>query len=298
MATRRTVEVGGRHLRVSNLDKVLYPAAGFTKAHVLDYYLRIAPVALPHLRRRPLTMRRWPDGVSGESFFEKRCPDHRPDWVGTATVPGDEEAVDHCTVDDAATLAWVANLASLELHTSLARAPDVAVPTAVVFDLDPGPPADATDCAFVALRLRDLFAHLGLVSVVKTSGQKGLQVYVPLNTPARYEDTRGFSRAVAGVLARAHPDRVVATMSKQARVGKVYVDWAQNHLTRTTVAVYSLRATARPAVSAPLAWDEVEGATAPDDLAFEAADVLARVGERGDLFAAAEQAEQELPRLA
>lgn len=293
------VEVGGRELAISNLDKVLYPQAGFTKAAVLDYYLRIAPVLIPHLSGRPLTMLRFPDGVDGEGFFEKRCPPHHPDWIGTVALgrQGRDKVVEHCDIRDAAGLAWVANLASLELHTSLARAPDTTSPTMVVFDLDPGEPADVLTCAEVALQLREVFERLELTSVVKTSGSKGLQVYVPVNRPSSYDETRPFALAVAQLLERVHPELVVTRQDKALRAGKVLIDWHQNTLTKTTVCVYSLRARARPTVSTPVTWEEVAAATSVSALTFEAPEVLERVAEHGDLFAPALEVTQELPSL-
>ncbi len=302
MAERTHVTIGGRELSVSNLDKPMYPAAGLTKAHVIDYYAKVADVLLPHVRRRPLTMIRFPDGVDGNSFFEKRCPDHRPEWLGTVRLgrEGKEKVVDHCDVADVAGLVWVANMASLELHTSLARGPDTMTPTMVAFDLDPGAPADVTTCARVALLLREAFDRLSLTAYPKTSGSKGMQVYVPVNTPTSYEATRGFALAMGQLLERVHPELVTTNMSKKERPGKVFIDWSQNHLTKTTVTVYSLRARERPTVSTPLTWGEVSDAADAEDadlLTFEAADVLARVQEHGDLFARVETDTQELPAL-
>lgn len=299
---RRTVDVEGRRLHVSNLDKVLYPEAGFSKAHVLDYYVRIAPVLLPHLAGRPLTMLRFPDGVGGPSFFEKRCPDHAPDFVPTVALgrEGADKVVQHCDIDSVAALVWVANLASLELHTSLARRPDTTVPTMVVFDLDPGAPADIVQCCQVAGWLREVFDRLGLEAFPKTSGSKGLQVYVPVNRPTTYEATKGFALAVGQLLERVHGDVVTTTMSKDVRPGKVFVDWSQNTLTKTTVCVYSLRARSEPTVSTPVTWEEVAATAADGDggrLRFLASDVLARVEARGDLFAPTATLEQDLPTL-
>jgi bifunctional non-homologous end joining protein LigD len=299
---KRTVEVDGRQLVVSNLDKVLYPAAGFTKAHVLDYYVRIAAVMLPHLSGRPLTMLRYPDGVDGDRFFEKRCPGYRPDFVTTVPLgrEGKDKRVEHCDIDSVATLAWVANLASLEIHTTMGRRPDTSVPTMVVFDLDPGAPADLVTCCRVAGWLRDVFDRLGLESFPKTSGGKGLQVYVPINVATDYEATKGFARAVGQLLERVHADLVTTNMSKQERPGKVLVDWSQNTLTKTTVCAYSLRARPHPTVSTPVSWDEVADTAATGDadrLRFTAPEVLDRVAARGDLFAPTAELEQELPAL-
>ncbi len=290
------VEVDGRQLKLSNLEKALYPEAGFTKGHVLDYYTRIAPVLLPHLRNRPLTLKRYPQGVQAGYFYEKQCPKHRPPWVETAPVWSDhnQRTIDFCLVNDLPTLVWVANLASLELHTALHRAPEISRPDMVVFDLDPGEPAGLPECAEVALWLREALDGLGLVSVVKTSGNKGLQLYVPLNTPVTYDETKGFSRALAQVLERAHPKLVVSNMAKELRRGKVFIDWSQNDEHKTTVCVYSLRARERPTVSTPVTWEELKK---PEELVFEAADVLERVDRHGDLFAPVVELRQELPDL-
>jgi bifunctional non-homologous end joining protein LigD len=301
MAARRVeIEVDGRALSLSNLDKVLYPKAGFTKGQVIDYYTRVAPVLLPHLRDRPLTLKRYPNGVEGQYFYEKQCPSHRPDWVRTAPVYSRHarRTIDFCVVDDLPTIVWTSNLADLELHTSLARVADVTAPTILAFDLDPGPPATIVECAEVALRLRELFEHLDLESFPKTSGSKGMQVYVPLNTPTSYDATKPFARELAQLLERRHPDLVVSDMKKALRTGKVLVDWSQNDEHKTTVSAYSLRARDRPTVSTPLTWAEVEGALGsrdPEELAFDSGQVLDRVAAHGDLFAGVETLEQELP---
>ena len=308
---RIEIEVEGRTLSLSNLGKVLYPAAGFTKGQVIDYYTRIAPVLLPHLRDRPLTLKRYPNGVDGGHFYEKQCPKHRPDWVRTELVrtrggsrwgdrrdDGGPKDIDFCVVDDLATLVWTSNLADLELHPSLARVPDVASPQILAFDLDPGPPATIVECAQVAVRLREAFEHLGLESFAKTSGSKGMQVYVPLNVPTSYAATKPFALALAQLLERRHPELVVSDMAKAKRTGKVLVDWSQNDEHKTTVSVYSLRARERPTVSTPIGWEEVEGVIDsgdPDDLVFDSAQVLERVAERGDLFAPVATLQQELP---
>ncbi len=296
----REVDIEGRTLSISNLDKVLYPEAGFTKGEVIDYYARIAPAMLPHLHGRPLTLRRYPNGVADKSFFEKRCPKHRPDWVETAPVDTSEGPIDFCLCQDQATLVWVAQLAALELHPSLSRGAEMDRPTVVAFDLDPGPPADIVDCCRVALRLRELFGNLELECFPKTSGSKGMQVYVPLNSAVSYERTKPFANAVAKLLEKQSPDRVVSKMAKAQRKGKVFVDWSQNDRAKTTIAVYSLRAREHPTASTPLEWDEVE-ATAEsgkaEELRFEAGEVLERVEERGDLFAPVLELEQELPDL-
>ncbi len=294
------VDVAGRHLLLKNLDKVFYPQAGFTKGDVIDYYARIAPVLLPHLRDRPLTMKRYPEGVDGMSFYEKRCPRHRPEWVHTEPVwsEGNGEFIDYCVVNDLPTLVWAASIADLELHTSLSRARAIDTPTLLVFDLDPGAPADVVTCCKVAVILRRLLERLELESFPKTSGSKGVQVYVPLNVPVGYDDTKPFAHAVARVLERAHPDLVVEQMKKQLRAGKVLVDWSQNDPHKTTVCVYSLRARPRPTVSAPVTWAEVEKAARTgrgDGLALEASDVLRRVERSGDLFAPVLTRRQRLP---
>jgi bifunctional non-homologous end joining protein LigD len=299
---RVEVHVQGRTLSLSNLDKVLYPAAGFTKGHVIDYYTRVAPAVLPHLQGRALTLKRYPNGVEGQHFYEKNAPGHRPDWVRTATIPirTDGRTIDFVLADDLPTLVWLANLADLELHTSLARAADPRSPTILAFDLDPGEPATVVECAHVALRLREAFEHLGLEGFPKTSGSKGMQVYVPLNVPTGYAQTKRFALAIAQLLERRHPELVVSDMRKSLRAGKVLVDWSQNDEHKTTVAAYSLRARERPTVSTPLRWEEVEAVTVsedPDELVFTSADVLERVAEHGDLFAPVETLEQELPAL-
>ena len=301
MAARRVeVQIEGRTLSLSNLDKVLYPKAGFTKAQVIDYYTRIAPALLPHLRDRPLTLKRYPNGVEGEYFYEKQCPKHRPDWVRTEPVWSRhaKRTIEFCVTDDVATLVWTSNLADLELHTSLAKVQDVAAPTILAFDLDPGPPATIVECAEVAVRLREIFDHLNLEAFPKTSGSKGMQVYVPINTPTSYDVTKPFALAIAELLERRHPELVVSDMKKALRTGKVLVDWSQNDEHKTTVCVYSLRAKDRPTVSTPITWDEVEAVRVsrdPEELAFDSDAVLARVAEHGDLFAAVETLQQELP---
>ena len=268
---------------------------------MIDYYARIADGILPHLRDRPLTLRRFPNGVEGPSFFEKRCPEHRPEWVKTATVLADSVGeIGFCLCQNLATLTWMAQLAALELHPSLARAKDVDRPTVVAFDLDPGPPANVIDCCRIALRLRGLFADLELESFPKTSGSKGLQVYVPLNSKVGYEETSPFAHAIALLLEKAHPDEIVSKMTKKLRKGKVFVDWSQNNRHKTTVAVYSLRARERPIASTPLLWDEVEAGSRkrnPKGLAFEAKDVVKRLDKHGDLFEPVLKLRQKLPVL-
>lgn len=291
--------VGGRELKLSNLDKVLYPQAAFTKRQLIGYYEGVADVLLPHLRARPLTVTRWPDGVAAKSFFQKQSPAHRPEWVRTATVPSVQKPIDYTLADDLPTLIWLANLAAIELHTPLARADAMDRPTALVFDLDPGPPASIVECCRVGLQLQGMFENLGLESFVKTSGSKGLQVYLPLNDATiTYEQTKPFAKAVAELLEQAEPDLVVSRMTKTRRAGKVLIDWSQNDAKKTTVCVYSLRAAPRPSVSTPLEWSEVSDALDagdPSRLAFEAGKVLQRVSELGDLFAPVLSLTQKLP---
>ena len=279
---------------------MLWPGAEFTKGQMIDYYARVADAILPHLRGRPLTLKRYPNGVEESFFYEKRCPGHRPKWVRTAPIWSgrNEGEIDYCVCEDRATLIWLAQLAALELHPSLSLAEHIERPTVLAFDLDPGPPASILDCCRVALWLRELFEGIGLESFPKTSGSKGIQVYVPLNADATYERTKPFAQAVARALERTQPDLVVSRMAKKLRKGKVLVDWSQNDEHKTTVAVYSLRARERPTVSTPLEWDEVEDALereSPDSLAFEASDVVERIADRGDLFAPVLELRQELP---
>jgi bifunctional non-homologous end joining protein LigD len=299
-STSVEVEVGGRQLKLSNFDKVLYPEAGFTKGQVIDYYTRIAPALLPHLHQRALTLKRYPNGVDGQFFYEKNCPKHRPPWVETLSVwsARNKADVNYCLIDELAGLVWVANLASLELHTSLSHARDVQRPSMVVFDLDPGPPATVVECGQVALWLREVLDDLGLQSFPKTSGSKGLQIYVPLNTPVTYNETKPFAHAMAKLLEQRHPKEVLSVMTKDLRTGKVFIDWSQNDDSKTTVCVYSLRARPQPTVSTPVTWDEVQAVADSgnaEDLVFEAGDVLARVEAQGDLFAQLCELEQTLP---
>jgi len=304
VAESRIVEVDGRELKLTNLDKVLYPKAGFTKGEVVEYYAKVGPTMVPHLNGRAVTLRRFPEGVEDldAAFFEKRCPKHRPKWVKTAKVKAGPEAgtIDFCVCDSLPTLIWMAQLAAIELHPSLsiARAPNR--PTFLVFDLDPGPPADIVQCCEVAVRLRDLFGHFGLRSFPKTSGSKGMQVYLPLNVKTSYEETKPMAKAIAQLLEKQTPDRVVSKMKKVERKGKVMVDWSQNHRSKTTIAVYSLRARERPTVSTPITWEEVEstiGSGDASELVFEASDVLERIEQHGDLFAPVLELQQELPEL-
>jgi bifunctional non-homologous end joining protein LigD len=293
--SKAVIDVAGRRLTLSNLEKVLYPAAGFTKAGVIDYYVRVAPTMLPHLAGRAVTMVRFPNGVDGGSFFEKRCPSHAPAWVRRAPSEGDLVA---CVVDDAPTLVWTANLAALELHTLQARVDDPDHPTSMVFDLDPGPPADVLACCRVALDLRDALERLGLASVVKTSGSKGLHLAVPVRG-ATADATKTFARSLGQLLAAQAPDRVTVVMAKEQRANRVFVDWSQNDRHKTTVCAYSLRAQPRPMVSTPVAWDEISDALDRGDpaaLSFEAPDVLTRIERLGDPYAANLDTDQPLPR--
>jgi bifunctional non-homologous end joining protein LigD len=267
---------------------------------VIDYYARIAEVMVPHLRDRPLTLRRFPNGVDAGSFFEKRCPEHRPSWVKTAKVDTSEGPIGFCLCQDRATLVWVAQLAALELHPSLSRRRALSRPTVVAFDLDPGPPADIVNCCRVALRLRELFGQFELECSPKTSGSKGLQVYLPLNTKITYERTKPFAQAVARLLEKQTPKEVVSKMAKAQRKGRVFVDWSQNDRAKTTIGVYSLRARERPTASTPVRWEEVEAVAESgnaDSLRFEAPEVLERVERDGDLFGPVLELEQRLPDL-
>jgi bifunctional non-homologous end joining protein LigD len=299
------VEVDGRELKLTNLDKVLYPKAGFSKGEVVDYYAKVAAAMVPHLKGRAVTLRRFPEGVEDldSAFFEKRCPKHRPKWVKTTNVRAGPNAgnIDFCVCDGRPTLIWMAQLAAIELHPSLSLGRAPTRPTVLAFDLDPGPPADVVDCCRVALRLRDMFGHFGVRSFPKTSGSKGMQVYVPLNSKkVNYDVTKPFAKAIAQLLEKQTPDLVVSKMKKVERGGKVFVDWSQNHRSKTTIAVYSLRARERPTASTPVTWDEVEAAAESGDgsnLVFEAGTVLERIERHGDLFAPVLELEQELPEL-
>src|SRR4051812_21126318 len=296
----REVVVDGHRLKLSNFSKVLWPKAGFTKGDLIAYYARVAPTLLPHLKGRMLTLKRYPNGVEAQHFYEKQCPKHRPEWVATAEVRWGKP-IRFCVVENTATLVWLANLADIELHTSLARVPEVARPTMMVFDLDPGAPADIVQCCEVGLVVRGLFEGLGLQSLAKTSGSKGLQIYVPLNRDdVTYDDTKLFSKAVAELLEQQMPDLVVSRQTKSLRGGKILVDWSQNDEHKTTVNVYSVRAKDRPTVSTPVTWDEVRACHDAQDaslLAFDTEQVLGRIDELGDLFAPALTAQQKLPAL-
>ncbi len=301
MPEKAELVVEGKKLAVSNLNKVLYPKVGFTKGQVIDYYIRIAPVLLPHLRDRPLTMKRYPNGVDAEFFYEKNCPSHRPKWVKTAKVwsEGNNRIMHYCLAQDLPTLVWAANLADLELHTSLAKKKDVARPTMMVFDLDPGAPAEIVQCGQVGLWLRDLLSKMKLKAFAKTSGSKGLQVYVPLNTPTTFDQTKDLARGLAQHLEGEHGNLVTSNMSKALRKGKVFVDWSQNDEHKTTICVYSLRAKEEPTVSTPVTWEEVANCLKKqkaDPLKFLSDKTLSRVEKVGDLFAPVEELKQKLPK--
>ncbi|RJL33490.1 non-homologous end-joining DNA ligase [Bailinhaonella thermotolerans] len=288
------VRVEGRELTLTNLDKVLYPDKGFTKSQVIDYYTRIAPVLLPHLDGRPLTVKRYPNGVEDKFFFEKNAPSHNPDWIRTARLatPGstkDRDTANFPIIRDLPSLVYYANLAALELHVPMWRVGPrgkVHAPDTLVFDLDPGPPATIVECARVACLLRDRLAEDGLTSYPKTSGKKGMQLYVPVRgVKAGTSQTSDYAKALAQRLEAERPGEIVSRMAKKERPGKVFIDWSQNNPAKTTVAPYSLRAAALPTASTPLEWAEVEACEKPADLVFTSDDVLARAEELGDLFA-------------
>jgi bifunctional non-homologous end joining protein LigD len=300
--SRKTVEIAGRRLSLSNLEKDLYPLYGFTKAHVLEYYRRVAKYILPHLKDRALTLKRYPDGVEKGFFFEKRCPRHRPSWLKTEEVGRDDgERMTVCLVNDLETLIWVENLASLELHVPLARAGFPERPDSMVFDLDPGDTANILHCARVALILRDLLTEMRLASYPKTSGKKGLHVYVPLNRrETTFEQTKKFSRAVAVVMQKNYPGLVTAKMAKEYRKKKVFINWSQNDSSKTMVCVYSLRAREQPVVSFPLGWEELENQAAqgdPERLQITHSEAVRRTEKDGDLFREVLLKKQRLPHL-
>jgi bifunctional non-homologous end joining protein LigD len=295
------VKVDGRLLKLTNLDKVLWPEVGFTKGQMIDYYTRVAPALLPHLKDRPLTLKRYPNGVDAEMFYEKNCPAHRPPWIHTAKVwsDGNNRFMYYCLVQDLPSLVWVAQLGTIELHTSLSLYKKLPQPRMMVFDLDPGPPATIVQCCEVAGWLREWFLEHDLQSFCKTSGSKGLQMYVPLNTPVDYEQTKHISKGLAQKFERERPEKVVHVQRKTMREGRVLIDWSQNDEYKTTVNVYSLRARARPTVSTPVTWDEVERcfeAGDPEVLVFDAAQVLQRIESMGDLFEPVLTLKQKLPK--
>jgi len=298
VATNTTeVQLGGQTLRLSNLDKVLYPEAGFTKGQVIDYYARIAPVLLPHIFDMPITLKRYPNGVTQDFFYEKNCPKHRPDWMETAAVQTKSKTINYCLVNDEASLVWIANMASLEMHPFLARKQDILKPTKLTFDLDPGPPAGIMQCAAIALLLQEVFATLGLEAFPKTSGSKGMQLEVPLNTEVTYAQTKPFAHAIAQLMEARHPQLAVSRMEKAIRPGKVLIDWSQNDDAKTTVSAYSLRAKEAPTVSTPVTWDEVNECAQGSSLSFTSDDVLARVEQHGDIQRPVLELHQELPVL-
>lgn len=297
-----TIQVGRRKLKVSNLQKVLYPRAGFTKGQVIGYYLDIADAILPHLKGRPLTLKRYPDGVTKHFFYEKNCPAYRPEWVDTLNRPSDRRSggVDYCVVDNRAALVWVANLAALELHVLLSKGSRKDRPTHMVFDLDPGEGRTLLHCIDVAFTLRGMLEHFGLQSAAKTSGGKGLHLYVPLNTAVTFEQTKAFAKALASLAAKENPKTITTVMRKDLRKGKVFVDWSQNDEHKTTVCVYSLRARETPTVSMPVTWDELEAARKSkkgSQLVFAPDEALQRVAQHGDLFTPVLKLKQKLPEL-
>jgi len=303
LSADQIVEIEGKQLKLTNLDKVLYPAASFTKGQIIDYYARIAPVLVPHLREKPLTLKRYPNGVTQPPFFEKNATQYRPEWVKTVPIwsEGNRRNVNYILANDLPTLIWVANLASIELHPSLSLAADILCPRSLVFDLDPGPPANIVQCCQVAVWLRAIFEHFKLQSFPKTSGSKGMQIYVPLNTKTSYDETKPFAHALARLLENEHRDLVVSDMKKAIRTNKIFVDWSQNDDHKTTISVYSLRAQERPTVSTPVTWEEVEHTLKNKDpqlLVFESHETLKRVDEMGDLFAPLLRLKQKLPNLA
>ncbi|HET9122582.1 MAG TPA: non-homologous end-joining DNA ligase [Acidiferrobacteraceae bacterium] len=295
------VVVGDHILGLSNLDKILYPESGLTKADILAYYQQVAPVLLPHLHERPLTLKRYPDGVNGRFFYEKECPPRRPDWVASTPVwsAHNQRNIHYCLIDDVASLMWAVNLADLELHTFLAPASAPEHPSYVVFDLDPGAPAGLGQCARVAMALKERFDQLGLAAYAKTSGSKGLQIYIPLQGSTDFEHTKAFARRVAEATAHAFPALVVSNMRKSLRRGRVLIDWSQNDAHKTTVCPYSLRAKAQPTVSLPWTWPEVAHAAAHPDAArqMDYRQALARIQQHGDLFAPVLTTIQKLPPL-
>jgi len=298
--SRTFVDISGKRLPLSNLEKDLYPSHGFTKAQILEYYSRIAPFMLPHLKDRAMTFTRYPEGVEQGSFFEKRCPSHRPSWVRTAMVGhGDSEPLAYCLVNDLETLLWAENLAALELHAPLARAGTPETPDSLVFDLDPGDGAGMAEAVRVALILRDLLSNMALESWVKSSGKKGLHVFIPLNrAEATFEDTKRFSKAVAESMQKHYPDLVTAKMAKQYRTAKIFINWSQNDATKTMISVYSLRGRAQPFVSFPLPWQELERlAGQAENLQVTPEEAVRRAESTGDLFHEVLVKEQKLPHL-
>jgi bifunctional non-homologous end joining protein LigD len=297
-----SVKIGKTQVNLSNLEKVLYPEVGFTKGQVIEYYLKMSPLIVPQVKTRPLTLKRYPNGVDGMMFYEKRCPPHAPSWIKQVTVTSrrEEGKLSYCVIDNAASLVWVANLASLELHTLLFTGQKLYRPTWMVFDFDPGPPAGVLECIPIAIKVRDTLQKLGLTSFIKTSGGKGLHMVVPLNTTVTFDQTKGFSNAIARMMERDNPNHVTSNMKKELRKGKIYIDWSQNDEHKTTVAVYSLRARNEPTVSTPVEWDELTTALKKKDanrLKFLAPDVIKRVDKIGDLFEPVLKMKQKLPAI-
>jgi bifunctional non-homologous end joining protein LigD len=303
MSKKTLLKIEKREVAVTNLDKVFYSETGFTKGEMIDYYIRIAPVMLPHLKGRPVSLKRYPDGVNGMFFYEKQCPSHAPGWIKTTRVAKTGGYIDYCVIDDLPSLVWAANIANLEFHTFQHVGRALHRPTALVFDLDPGPPADILQCAEVALRIKAMLDAMGLESFPKTSGSKGMQLMVPLNTPVNYDKTKAFARAVAAALSRELPDLVVDDMKKSLRKGKVFIDWSQNDDKKTTVCAYSLRAKSRPTASTPLKWSEVKAAVPKgrakggSPLVFECDEVLKRVRKWADLYEPVLTLKQKLPAV-
>jgi len=301
--TSTNVEVDGRRLGLSNLQKILYPEAGFTKGELIDYYARVAPVLLPHVKDRPASFKRYPDGVASTGFFAKNAPAGTPDWVRTARLPAPgstkgRDEIDYVMVDELPTLVWLANLAAIELHVpqwQVGPRGGLRGSDLLVVDLDPGPPATVVECCVVACRMRDALAEDGLTALAKTSGSKGMQLYAAI-APASDEATSAYAKALAQRLEKQDPGLVVSRMNKNLRPGKVFIDWSQNNAAKTTVAPYSVRAREEPTVSTPVTWTEVEACTSPAMLRFTTGEVLERVSEHGDLFAPL-QAQGSRPRL-
>ncbi|MDU4960547.1 MAG: non-homologous end-joining DNA ligase [Sporomusaceae bacterium] len=299
MPVKQTLTVDGKELTLSSLDKIFYED-GFTKGQVIDYYIRIAPVLLPHIANRAMSLKRYPHGAAGTFFYQKECPANRPHWFSTAPIWSDSRGkpINFCLIDSLPALIWAANMSVLELHPSLSAIPSVSCPTALVFDLDPGEPASIIECCETGLLLRSVLAAHGLASYPKTSGSKGLQIYAPLNTDCTYQQTKNFARELAQAMEKARPDLIVSKMRKNLRRGKIFIDWSQNDEHKTTVAVYSLRARQRPAVSTPVSWDEITAVHKSRDprlLDFSAPEVLKRVERHGDLFQAVLTQRQHLP---
>jgi len=298
-----SVKIGKTQVNLSNLEKVLYPEVGFTKGQVIEYYLKMSSVIVPQVKNRPLTLKRYPNGVDGMMFYEKRCPPHAPSWIKQVTVTSRRQdgKLSYCVIDSPASLVWVANLASLELHTLLFTGDNLYRPTWMVFDLDPGPPATVLECIPIAIKMRDMLRKLGLESFVKVSGSKGLHMWVPLNRKEiTFDQTKSFSHAIAQIMERENPDLVTSNMKKELRKGKIFIDWSQNDEHKTTVSVYSLRAKNEPTVSTPVEWDELLAAQKKKDanrLKFLAPAVIKRVDKIGDLFAPVLKLKQKLPAI-